>query len=118
MGEEAFKTRLAEAESASRRWQEMELQEIPIGYQALQIQEEKEEPSDDRYEKGKRILKAGAIMTAGGWLLIGIALAGGPETVLFSIIGGLGVIAGVTVGPITMMVALVVLLVQALKGPQ
>ena len=121
MGERAANARIQEAEIAVRRWQKMELLEVPIGYQPLQLVEEGEEPSDDRYKKGLRLLGIGAITTAAGWVLIGIAvLAGAIETggVIGLILGGAGIIAGVTVGPLLILIALIILLVQAIIGPK
>ena len=111
MGKKAYQARLRNAKKAAKRWEKLKPQEIPIGYQLLKMPHEDEDPKDDRYRKGLRTLGVGGITTAAGLLLIAIDAS-------YGVIFWIGVVAGVTVGPIIMFVALIMLLVQAIKGPQ
>ena len=66
MGEPAFKARRQEAENAALRWQAMELQAMPIGYQALAKEDTGEERSDEEasdswYRAGNRLMGFGVI---------------------------------------------------------
>ena len=108
MGEPAFKTRRQEAENAAQRWQAMELQEIPIGYQALAKEETSEEESDAWYRAGNRLLGYGVIVTAVGWLIIAIG-AKTSDGLIF-----LGMIPGVTVGPLSILLGIATILLGGL----
>ena len=108
MGKPAFKTRRQEAENAAQRWQAMELQEIPIGYQALAKEETSEEESDAWYRAGNRLLGYGVIVTAVGWLIIAIG-AGTSDGLIF-----LGMIPGVTVGPLAILLGIATILLGGL----
>lgn len=72
------------------------------------------------YRVSVRMLGIGAVTTAVGWVLIGIG--GGPDAALEtwagngnSGIGALGVVPGITVGPIILVTGLVTLLIGALS---
>ena len=109
MGEPAFKTRRQEAENAALRWQAMELQEIPIGYQSLAKEETSEEESDRWYRAGNRLLGYGVIMTAVGWLIIAIGAGIGSDGLVV-----IGLIPGVTVGPLAFLLGIVTILLGGL----
>ena len=115
MGEPAFNVRLQEAENAARHWQTMEPELIPIGYQLLEKEDtggerSDEERSDGWYRKGFRWLGIGAITTAVGWLLIAVGdTSGDGDAVAWT-----GIVMGVTVGPLTILLGLVTLLLGAL----
>ena len=102
VGKPAFKARFQEAENAARHWQTMEIQEIPIGYQLLKKEDTGEESSrkeSDKYRvAAHRMFGIGLIITAVGWLLIGIGakLDSGGLTLL-------GTIPGLTFGPLAIL---------------
>ena len=105
MGAAAYKKKIKEAEKANKRWKELnlglpEFEELPDPEST-----EKKEPP-----KGLKLLGIGAITTLGGWILIGIASLG------LEALGWIGVVAGVTVGPILIIVALIMLLVHGIKN--
>jgi hypothetical protein len=129
MGQAAFKARFREAESAARYWQRKELEDIPIGYQLvtqegtdsqspsddasqgqLQPQRMHKEVSDDWYRVGGRMLGIGAISTGVGWLMIAIGDDTGDGDALLWI----GVVLGITVGPIMILLGLITLLIGAI----
>lgn len=149
MGKAAFKARLKAAENAARYWQMQHIEDIPIGYQ-LVVQEdtnsnsrsdnphqEKPQPQelskkediatqdstvarDYWYRIGVRMLGIGAVITAVGWVLIGIG--GGPDAAVetwagngSSGVGALGVVPGITVGPIVLYMGIVTLLIGLLS---
>ena len=115
MGEPAFKVRLQEAENAARHWQTMEPQEVPIGYQSVEREDTVEEISDGWYRTGLRMLGLGAIETAVGWLLIALAGTDGAfEDEGGNPAGTLGIVLGITVGPLTILAGLVILLLGGL----
>ena len=136
MGEAAFKARIQEAENAARYWQKQELEDIPIGYQLVAQEDTNSESSSDNANQGRHqpqqlpktvdvaakgseasdrwyrtgfyTLGIGAVTTAVGWVLIDITddASGafdddGPAT--------LGIVLGVTVGPIAILTGLTTL---------
>lgn len=114
MGEPAFKVRRQEAENAALRWQAMELQEIPIGYQSLEKKDTGEARSDEEeseawYRAGNRLMGFGAITTVIGWLIIAIGSGIGSDGLLI-----IGLIPGVTVGPLAFLLGLVTILLGGL----
>ena len=109
MGQPAFKTRRQEAENAAQRWQAMELQEIPIGYQSLAKEETSEEESDRWYRAGNRLLGFGTITTVIGWLIIAIGAGINSDGLVV-----IGLIPGVTVGPLAFLLGIVTILLGGL----
>ena len=109
MGEPAFKARRQEAENAALRWQAMELQEMPIGYQSLAKEETSEEESDAWYRAGNRLLGFGAITTVVGWLIIAIGAGISSDGLVI-----IGLIPGVTVGPLAFLLGIVTILLGGL----
>lgn len=114
IGEEDSKVRIDDATNAQHRWQNMDIRDSPIGYQLLQNENENrlEKSRDPRYNKGLKLLGTGLIVTGAGLVLIGIGAGVGVD-----FLAGLGVVAGVTVGPIMILIALLILLVQLIIGP-
>ena len=139
MGESAFKARIQEAENAARHWQRLELEDIPIGYQLVgneeistesppvdasqeQLQPQRSmreedaveksgtEASDGWYRAGGKMLGIGAVSTAVGLLLMAIGDDSGDGDGAFWV----GVVLGITVGPIMLLVGLVTLLIGGL----
>ncbi len=147
MGEAAFKARVREAENAARYWHSQELEDIPIGYRLVaQEGTNSESPSDNSEQeqrhqplqlpqdigktgkevksgekrserlrrRGAYLLGIGAVTTAAGWLYIGVS---GDSVEAVTI----GLILGVTAGPILLLTGLFTLLVggiiRANEGP-
>ena len=145
MGEAAFKAQLKEAENAAQYWQRHHIEDIPIGYQLVaqegaNINSEsdsshQENPQPQELSKkedtvtqispdasgywsrvGARIFGIGAVTTGVGWLLIGIG--GGPDAAFEgdgSGAGVLGIVLGITVGPILLYTGLVTFLIGLLS---
>ena len=136
MGKAAFKAQLKEAENAGRYWQRQDLEDIPIGYQLVVNEDinngsgnsteelsepqglpEKEnmskktgsDPSADWYRMGRKTLGVGLVTTAVGWLLIGVAVNADSDNEGLAVFGGIGVIAGITVGPAAILAGLITL---------
>ena len=109
MGEPAFKTRHQEAENAALRWQALELQEIPIGYQSLEKKDTGEEESDAWYRVGTRLLGFGAITTGVGWLIIALGAGTSSDGLII-----IGLIPGVTVGPLAFLLGIITILLGGL----
>ena len=144
MGKTAFKTRLKEAENAAQYWQRQHIEDIPIGYQ-LVAQENtnsngrsdnphQEEPKPQElskkediitqsrtdvsgywYRVGARMFGIGAVMTGVGWMLIAIGGSSDAPVDPDNVIGGVGMILGITVGPIVLFISLIPLLIGALS---
>jgi hypothetical protein len=118
MGDQEFKDRHQKAEFAAFEWQKANLPHSPIGYTSLVNQNVHQEPSkEDKEPKKKRIstLGIGAIMTGAGWLLVGLGTLIGTDEGVGAVIAGVGVVFGVTIGPITMLIGLIMLIVQSSK---
>ena len=119
-----------------RYWQRQDLEDIPIGYQLVANEDinngsgnstqelsqpqgllEKEnmskktgsDPSEDWYRMGRKTLGIGLVTTAVGWLLIGVALNADSDNDGLAVFGGIGVVAGVTVGPAAILAGLITL---------
>jgi hypothetical protein len=84
-----------------------------VGEKAFWIQEQERSTRDRRISRGQRVMGIGGLVTLGGWLLIAVGSAfdedANPLTVL-------GVIAGVTVGPIMLVVGLLMLMAGGLTA--
>ena len=114
IGKPAFKTRRQEAENAALHWQAMELQEIPIGYQSLAKEDTRKARSDEEeseawYRTGNRLLGFGAITTIVGWLIIALGAGIGSDGLVI-----IGLIPGVTVGPLAFLLGIVTILLGGL----
>ena len=132
MGQAAFKARLKAAENAARYWQRHHIEDIPIGYQLVANENTStESPSNGSgqenpqstataekkkgnryYTSGLRMLGFGALNCGVGALLISIS--GG--NVDNSILGGYGLMMGVTVGPFLILMGLWTLLAGAVAS--
>jgi len=128
MGAKAFMARIKEAEAATQRWQKLGVEEIPIGYELLQEEGAKrteanddpakpKERSDGWYRTGLKMLGIGAATTAVGWILIGIGGGidwDGEGNTDGNAVGVVGIVLGVTVGPLTILAGLITLLIGAM----
>lgn len=116
MGERQFQRRVKEAETAALRWKELghELEEPKYNENVIlkedgKVPSPKEEIEENKKGlKGLKLLGIAGITTAVGWLLIALGDS----------LGGLfwvGIVAGITVGPILLITALIILIVSAAK---
>jgi hypothetical protein len=123
MGEKALVVRIKEAETAALRWQKLGVEEIPIAYQLLQDEraESQDDPpkpaerSDKWYRTGLKMLGIGAAITGVGWILI--AIGGGLDSDDNddpNAVGVVGIVLGITVGPLTILTGLITLLIGAI----
>lgn len=113
LGRAAFQARVREAEQAAHGWQTEGIRDIPIGYVldvtgdvAGMVGQEAEEQA--WHSRGLYVLGVGAATTAAGWLLLAI----GDIDNAFDgdLLATVGVVAGITVGPLTMLAGLLLLL--------
>lgn len=114
VGEAEYLTLKNTAENAALEWNQLDIPDLPVGYKpVITEQDEKStgENSDLKKRKGLRLLGIGAIVTAVGWLIIAIAGGSALEGV-----GALGIVLGVTLGPILILIALIILLIKAIKS--
>ncbi len=115
IGEEEYSTRLNEAEIAALRWRELDIPDSPVGYNPVGTIQENNKPPDEeidlRKRKGLRLLGIGAILTAVGWLIIALS-----SELAFEGIGALGVVLGITIGPILILSAIIILITQSVKS--
>lgn len=113
MGENEYSARRDEAEKAALHWGELGIPDSPIAYNpVVSCQEVSTPPGEEmdlKKRKGWNLLGIGIIVTVVGWLFI--AIAGGSELVFW-----IGVVSGVTIGPILILSAIIVLIVQAVKS--
>ena len=58
---------------------------------------------------GRKTLGIGLVTTAVGWLLIGVAVNAGSDNEGLAVFGGIGVVAGITVGPAAILAGLITL---------
>jgi hypothetical protein len=125
MGAKALAARIQQAEAATQRWQKLGGEEIPIGYQLLlgagtaQIESgyEQDKPlerSDKWYRTGLKMLGIGAAITGVGWILIAIGGGLGDDGEDPNAVGWVGIVLGVTVGPLTILTGLITLLIGAM----
>lgn len=100
---ESYPTRRNAAENAALQWEKLNIPDVSIGYEAIISEQYNYEPTRDlKTKKGLGLLGAGLIITAAGWLIIAIAP------------GMLGLILGITIGPILILIALITLLIKAI----
>jgi len=107
MGETNFSASRNEAENAALYWSRLNIPELPIGYKPIINEHEDNDQSNEKIElkrkKALRLLGIGGATTALGWIIIALG-------------GFFGVILGVTVGPILILIALILLLINSIKA--
>jgi len=112
IGENEYSARRIEAEKAALQWIELGIPDSPIAYNPVVTFQEISKPSDEKVNlkkrKGLRLLGIGFVLTAAGLTII--ALSGGSGIYV------LGAVLGITIGPILILSAIIVLIVQALKS--
>jgi hypothetical protein len=94
-----------EAESSALHWKNSNINDMPVGYGLMindqENNEEPDETSERKPQRGLRLLGVGLILTAVGWLTVAIAP------------GWFGVILGITIGPILILIALIVMIISS-----
>jgi hypothetical protein len=107
IGEIEYSNRQRKAESAALQWRTLDLPEDTIGYKPILIEQQDIKPSKGKMDKTTRsgllVLGLGVIITAVGWIIIAASEAMA------------GVIMGITVGPLLILIAIIVLIVQGSK---
>jgi hypothetical protein len=118
-GEINFSNRRNEAESAALYWSNMNIPDIPIGYNPIITEQEDIKSSGKKNNlkkrKGMGLLGIGSVLTGAGWLFIALAVAAEGSGVLAAV-GAIGVVLGVTVGPILILIALIILIIGAINS--
>ena len=106
VGEIEYSARRNKAENAALQWRELNIPDIPVGYDQIITEQDDDEPSEKKStlknRKGLGLLGVGFVLTAVGWLII--ASTGGS---IF------GLVVGVTIGPILILIALIVIIINA-----
>lgn len=107
VGEARYSVYSKEAESAALQWKNSKIPDMPIGYDSMIIEHGENQhtnvTNDPPPIKGLRLLGVGAIITAVGQLI----LLASPDA-------GLGLVFGVTIGPILIVIALIVIIISAI----
>lgn len=108
VGEARYSTCLKEAESTALEWEKLNIPDMAVGYGLItddqENDEEPKEPSKPKRIKGMRLLGIGAVTTAVGLLLMAAVPA-----LLWP-----GVILGITIGPVLIILALIIILISAI----
>jgi hypothetical protein len=103
-----YTTRTKEAESAALQWEKLNVPAGSIGYDAILHEQGNTGPTEEtdnlKTKKGLGLLGIGVILTAAGWIIIGIAP------------GMVGAVLGITVGPILILIALIAKLINSSKS--
>jgi len=105
--EERYSAYSKEAESAAFQWNNSNIPDMPIGYRLMiNDQDNNEDPNKTKKREplqGLKALGVGVIITAVGWLIVAIS-------------GSMvGIVLGVTIGPIIILIALIIMLVSAIR---
>lgn len=112
MGEDEYTARIKKAQEAALLWKESGIPDSPVSYSPLVTDQDNSktagEALDLKKRKGLRLLGIGLVVTVAGFLLVALF----PESGLAAV----GVVAGVTVGPIMMLTAIIVLIIHAIKS--
>ncbi len=116
VGEARYSSCLKEAESAALQWEKLNIPDMDIGYDLIKDDQENDEEAKETSEpgriKGLRLLGVGLVTTAAGWLLIAFHFI--PIPVIREVSLALGVVLGVTVGPILTLIALIAIIISAI----
>jgi hypothetical protein len=105
MEESEYSTLSREAEIASLHWKNSNIPDMPIAY-GLMIDDKETDRSPERKPlKGGRLMGIGFVLTGVGWLLFGTNTTASM----------IGLVLGVTIGPLLIIIALIMLIVSANK---
>lgn len=107
MGETTYANSRNQAESAALEWKRLSIPDIPVGYIPLITEQGYNEPFKEQasleHRKGLVLLGVGVVVTGAGWLIVSTAQS------IF------GLVLGITIGPILILIALIVLIVKAIQ---
>ena len=114
MGKEGYKKKMQEVEAAMLRWQKLGVDTSSIGYELLLDPDEidlaqrkdEDKASANLYRKGLKSLGLGFKIT-----IIGLVIMGIGDLLDSGVLLGIGVVPGITVGPIIIVVGLITLLI-------
>ena len=105
--EEKYSAYSKEAENAALQWKNSSIPDMPIGYDPMVVEhaeiQHTNATDDPPPIKGLRLLGVGVVLTALGQLI----LLSAPE-------GALGLLFGVTIGPILIALALIIIIITAI----
>ena len=108
MGEDNYSTSRKEAEAASLHWNKLDIPDIPVGYKPIITEQDdnkqSKEKNNSKNKKALILLGVGGVATAIGWIII--AISGGMA----------GAILGITLGPLLILIALIMLIASASKS--
>ncbi len=106
VGEARYSSCLKEAESAARHWENLNIPDLAVGYGLITDEQENDEEPEEMPKpkriRGLKLLGIGLATTAVGWLLLIMQVV------------DLGLILGVTLGPIITLIAIIVILITAI----
>ncbi|TVR39238.1 MAG: hypothetical protein EA394_09795 [Bacteroidia bacterium] len=119
VGEARYSDCLKEAERAALQWEKLNIPDMAVGYGLItddrENEEEPKETSKPERIKGLRLLGVGLVTTAVGQGVLYIAMMTSASLGVFF---WLGAILGITIGPILILVALIIILVNAVRKPR
>jgi hypothetical protein len=109
VGEAKYTDYSKEAERAALQWKISNIPDLPVGYGLLINDQPPEDGENDKPPlKGLRLLGIGGIVLGTGWLLM--VAFGSIDT----FVGFVGVVLGVTIGPLLILIALITILISAI----
>jgi hypothetical protein len=107
VGEADYSKKRNESEIAAIYWNKLNIPDIPVGYKPIITDQNDNQQSKEqtalKNKKALRLLGIGGITTAVGWILIAFGAY-------------IGLVPGVTIGPLLILIALIILLVNAIKS--
>ncbi|MEI7818168.1 MAG: hypothetical protein WCI45_13355 [Desulfuromonadales bacterium] len=106
-GEANYSNYRNESEMAALYWSKLNIPNIPVGYKPIITDQDDHKQSKEKTalknKKALKLLNIGVITTAAGWILVALGAF-------------IGVIPGITIGPILILIALIILLINAIKA--
>lgn len=108
VGEDNYSTSRKEAEAASLHWNKLDIPDIPVGYKPIITEQDDNKQSKEKNnlknKKALTLLGIGGVATALGWIIIAVS-------------GGVfGLVLGITLGPLLILIALIMLIVSSSKS--
>jgi hypothetical protein len=110
LGKDEADKKIEEILAADQYWGDLKHKAIPIGFEVEHSIKTIQGKPDPKEKKALKSLGIGALITATGWLLVAIGSAAAMDFLMV-----VGVIAGITIGPLIIIIALITLLVLASK---
>jgi hypothetical protein len=108
VGEVNYSSRRNEVEIAALQWRDFDIHNMPLGYNPIITEQDdnktSEKKSNLKTRKGLILLGIGGVTTAAGWIIYAVSS------------GMFGIVLGVTIGPILILIALIMLIISASKS--